>query len=631
MSLRRKSGSPTEPPSDLIQKFANLVNHAIHLDYTGVLEDFTGGEALPQFDPAHLTKLDHFVTELREDRSTQNHIILLKNELLKLASSDMSLSSTKQAEFFETLANNPQAIALLIHIRNDLYGPDGQLLKKILLGAAHEPVNRKAFLAGQDLGSCIKKYPDTKDWWHCVIAEPTHVKTLFSSDAYGTLLLRFSQTKLKQHLDQFSELTGQEGRLVENEVIWASLRLISLVDYASLRGFHQTVKNLTPEDLKQNLLTLAKYLKASDNGKLAQIVAELGPDLKAFGEALIKSYSGKTFAELNSEDLHQMLVDLSLVLSKYAPPETGPVIPFETQTQVDPQRDIFDEIQDIQRQATQIITETHIRRLSALIEELMKDPASEENLIQVKNAFLDAPPEIQPWSTNRLEHLNSKTIRLLLKIRDSLYGPDGQLLKEILLGAANNLDNREVFFAGQIMGDCTKQYPKEEGWWFPMGRCVVQHLHSAVSLYYFAGHYGTLLINFADTPLKQQLEEFAKLTGQDTRLDAAEARWTAVKLIKIVDYESLDWLHEYLQEIDYKTLQELIRTLVSYLKDSKSGKIQALLSEFGPRLQKEGLALFESFTGQSLRNLDAQGLHQLLEKLDAFLLNEEYGAITYLR
>lgn len=611
-------------PSVLAEKFSNLVERALKLGVSDFFQDSS-----PKIDRIHSERLGAFIAELRVDQTGQNNLILLKNEFLSLAESNFQLKPIEQADFFEKTANNPKALEVLIHIRNDLYGPDGKLLKKILLGAANDPVKRKVFLAAQGLGNCIKKYPNKADWWRCVTADPVQVKTVFSDDQYGFDLLKFSQSELKKHLDAFSEITGDQGRMIEGEFIWASIRLINFTDYASLGWAHRTVRDLTQENLREHLLAAAAYLKASNQGKLNQLVSDLMPELREFAHALVESVTGKSWANLGQKDLQTLLDQLGDFLTKYFPgkPEQEPQFASEPPPQDSAEHDMFDRFYDLREKATSMVTKTHVHKLSAFVEELLKDPESEKNLIEVKNAFLNSPPQVQSWSADWIAHLldtvayDENAVSILLKIRDGLYGPDGQLLKKILLAAANSASDQTAFLAGQAYNKCVKEY----GWY----RCHPTGLYWETFRHY-AWIKNSDKIRFSKTQLSANLQAFLKIIKQEGELREEDTLvWASIKLLPILSYSSLDWFHQYIQQVDPENLKEDLHSLAKYLRDSRPEQVEAMLSEFGPHMH-EGHALFESFTGKSLRGLDVPALHSLLEKLDAFLINEEYGLISYI-
>lgn len=303
-------------------------------------------------------------------------------------------------------------------------------------------------------------------------------------------------------------------------------------------------------------------------------------------------------------------------------------------------------IKGFQDNASLILQEKYLQQADAFITELKADKASLENIIAVKNVFLDSALTQAAESTKtlaeqaqNLEALanNNRALELILKIRTNLYGPDGQLFKKLLLGAANDENKREAFFSGQLISECTKQHPKEEEEWYKARCALLEHpTHGLPLLFYSAmpteyGAYVRLLLSFGDTDLRKNLDAFLETTREKGTLDKTELLWTAMKLLKISDYKSLDWLREYIRKLDEKTLKSWLEFFSKWLAAPKQSHMKKLISELEPELREVGIAIVESYVGKSLQELNSKDLEQFLEKLSALLKNEEFGPIWYIR
>ncbi|MEI6804915.1 MAG: hypothetical protein WCK49_00220 [Myxococcaceae bacterium] len=584
VGFNRSDKSPSKP-SAAMQAFADLVNRAIGLADTELSENFSP-ESILLIEQIYTDRFAAFITELKKDTQTQSNLIKLKNELMGFEISNPGLKPIEQAAFFEKIANNPKALKILIEIRNDLYGPDGKLLKRILWGAAHDPIKKQALISGQILGLCKTL--------HCAISKPENIKPIFSDHPYALDLIVFSQSKLKKDLDAFSGLTGEEGHLIEDEFIWTGLRLIALTDYVSLAWAHEYIRDLTEEKLKERLLAAAQYLKAPKQGKINQLAADLMPELREFARTLIEP--------LTSKDLQDLLNKLSEYLTQYS--KNNPVL---SSPILSPKPSIESPIR------------THIRRLDDFAQELLRDPIAEQNLIEVKDAFLNSAPKRHAWSgvewASFIDTIaaHPETISILLRIRDSLYGPDGQLLKKILLSAAHDNTERDAFLAGQAYNKCVKEHS--------IYQCLPTGLYQEAFMHY-ASMKNSDKILFSKTRLKADLDTFLEITQKDGELGAGEENklvWACIKLLPILSYSSLSWLHNDIKKIEARTLKNHLLSLSKYLRDSKQGQVEALLSEFGPQIHETGHSLFAAFTGKSLKDLTPEELHGLLEQLDAFL------------
>lgn len=253
--------------------------------------------------------------------------------------------------------------------------------------------------------------------------------------------------------------------------------------------------------------------------------------------------------------------------------------------------DIWGLIEDFDEAAVFLLTEINVNRLDAFVAELSKDDASLENIVAVKNLFLDPAcegtcmyPEGQAVFLEKLAN-NPKAIETILKIRDGLYGPDGQRLKSILLQAAKDPVKRKTFLSGQAFDS--------GGNWSSWQLCSLFTL----DLYWFSR-----------TDLRKHLKEFSTISGEDSELDNKELTWAALKLISIVDYESLDFFHALVKSLTAKQLKDYLERFAKQVRKSRH---EEQISKLVPEL-------FKFYTGKSLKNLDKKEFGELLEQLASY-------------
>ncbi|MEI6790124.1 MAG: hypothetical protein WCK42_02965 [Myxococcaceae bacterium] len=292
---------------------------------------------------------------------------------------------------------------------------------------------------------------------------------------------------------------------------------------------------------------------------------------------------------------------------------------------------------DLQTRASAILTERHVQRLDAFIDELKKDTDTQNNLIAIKNLYLKPSSEgVCPnpdWYINFIKKFtndpnDSINLDLILDIRKGLYGSEGKLLKEILLGAAEKKEKKEALFAGMVIQECVKNSrwsPKAEwscgGWYYRQEAAAAQANKE----------YLALMKEFQKTTLSENIDKFLALMGEKAPLDRDELTWTGVKLISLLNYQSLDWLHSYVKTMDKKQLKEWLDWVLGYLKDSKHENFKKLLVNLHPELRESGELILEHYTGKSLAKLDQKTFQTLLEKTSLILRDQEYGPIWYIR
>ncbi len=286
--------------------------------------------------------------------------------------------------------------------------------------------------------------------------------------------------------------------------------------------------------------------------------------------------------------------------------------------------DVWGLMEDFHETAMLVLTEQNVHRLDAFITELSNDEAGLENIIAVKNAFLEPSNEgtcLYPAGQAAfLEKLATpEGIELILTIRDGLYGSDGQLLKEILLWASQDEFNKSDFLAGQILGKCIDEYldtygNETQNWWIsPEHHCASQHL-AGVFMISLRGQ-STNLRKLGATTLKQNLRKLAKFIGEEGDLDDKELTWAMLKLIPVMDYQSLDFLRDLVKNLTAKQLQDYLLKLAIYLREPSQEKFQILLSKSEENIHRLVPELFEYYTNMSLKNLDKNQLRELLRQL----------------
>lgn len=265
---------------------------------------------LPKSQQIYVTRLADFVSELQADMDSVNHLVAIKNLLLDQPES----YETSHSLELKTLADNQQEIDLLIAIKNELYRPDGALLKKLLLEAAKDPEKQEILLNGQIIAECLKQYQDSKHSWFakikCGLAHPMATQNVLSSD-YGKLLLEFSETSLKAHLDQLEHMTGRDSQIEPSEVTWLSLNLVSILNYRSLGWLHKYVQDMNATQLKEWLLFLSRFIDNPSGNNFEENLSKIQPKLHAITHEILKTYTGKSLKDLNAEDLVNLLNSLS--------------------------------------------------------------------------------------------------------------------------------------------------------------------------------------------------------------------------------------------------------------------------------------------------------------------------------
>lgn len=588
-NLKLSYRKPPEKPSWMKQKLGEFIDQVTDL--------------FQYENQIYLKRFKAFIAELKSDPQTQENLILVKNELLKFS------LEIQETNFLEKLSQDSNAAQALLKIRDNLYGPDGKLFKEILLEAAHDPEKRKAFLAGQALSDCLKQYPQKTDWYNkCLEPYPFHAKTLIEKSGYAVKLHQFGESELKKNLDHFAEITGQEGHLNTQELTWAGMKLMVLLDYKSLAWLHEFIQKIDAPTLRQRLLFFVNALKNSENPELRKFLSKFGPQLYELAEDTFKAYTKKSFQDFNAQDLNLLLQKICQILG-IAPSELPPV--FESYQKPRESKDL---VGDFREKVSKKIHAKHVHMFNNFIQELSNKPMALEQIIDVKNILLNSP--IGSNFSTILEKIimTDNAIDLLFKIKQDLYGPDGKLLKNILLGAANDPEQKEAFERAQAYARCRKEY-----YFFECnpGRLVFEWLRSSEK------------IRFNRTPLKAHLDEFSEMMGLDNQLDLSALTWAAIKLLPITEYESLDPLHGDLGTMRKKKFQEWLVFLNDSLKELKTSRIHALFSGT-PEQLKLAQDLFKSFTGQSIQEFNASELRQLLEKLSVFLTNEEYGVLWFI-
>ena len=294
-------------------------------------------------------------------------------------------------------------------------------------------------------------------------------------------------------------------------------------------------------------------------------------------------------------------------------------------------------LENVHKQATTFLKEEYVLKLNAFLTELISDTATQQNIIRVKNLFLDPNqadtcPDLeltQHWYVSLLEKMAERpeNLDLLLKIREGLYGSDGQRLRKILQTAAHNPDEKTILLEGILFKKCEKK----------LGKFACREKLSWKLSQEFFWHHSPVYttpsdrITFSESKLMKNLDALAVIMGENNELGKDELTWTAIELIKIIDYRSLEWLHQYIQNLKPETLKKRLLWIASFLKESKNDQLKQLLSNLEPELREFGQILLKSYECPSLINLDQKGLQMLLEKTSALLVDHEHGAVRYIR
>ena len=158
-------------------------------------------------------------------------------------------------------------------------------------------------------------------------------------------------------------------------------------------------------------------------------------------------------------------------------------------------------------------------------------------------------------------------------VRDGLYTSDGQVLRAILATAASNQEERNAFIAGL-------QYEKCKNWFWQCGI----------------------------PPLSWNKLRFKYLSSLKGHIDALEEKLIQIGALQDSDFSDfdprlLDPYEPYFQL--YTQLEPLLGPLISFL--------------------------FGHYTEKSIEKLDLLELRELLQKLIAFLDDNEHGALGFIR
>lgn len=571
-NLKLSYRKPPEKPSWIEQKLGEFIDQVTDL--------------FQYENQIYLKRFKAFIAELKSDPQTQENLILVKNELLKFS------LEIQETDFLEKLSQNSDALQVLLKIRDNLYGPDGKLFKEILLEAAHDPEKRKAFFAGQALSDCLKQHHPLQ----CLEEHPLHPKTLIEKSGYAVKLHRFGESELKKNLDHFTEITGQEGHLNTQELTWAALKLMVLLDYKSLAWLHKWIQKIDAPTLQGGLLFFVNALKDSQNPELEQFLSKFGPQLYELAEDTFKAYTKKSFQDFNAQDLNLLLQKICQILG-IAPSELPPV--FESYQQPEEAKDF---VGDVRQKVSEMIREEHVHMLNHFIQELYQDPAALGQIIDIKNVLLEKSSMSGPLYLRTILETMFKNSHLLYEIKQDLYGPDGKLLKKILLEAAYDPQEKEAFERALAYERCQKElnYSYYSYGYCNPGRLILEKLR------------GSDKAKFSETTLKTHLDELSKVLGLGNQLDPGALTWVAVKQLKNTDDESLRHLHEYLDAMNEQEFKNWLIFLNTSLEKLKS---QTLGGFKNPPLQDFGI--FQ--------------LHELLGKLSLFLVNEEYGVLWFIK
>lgn len=164
-------------------------------------------------------------------------------------------------------------------------------------------------------------------------------------------------------------------------------------------------------------------------------------------------------------------------------------------------------------------------------------------------------------------------LRLILEIRDDLYGPEGGLFKSILVAAAKERSERDAFIAGL-------QYEKCKKWFWNCGL----------------------------PPISWDKIKFKLLSKLKSNLDLLEQ-----KIVQLGNFPEND-----LADFDPRSLDPY-ENYFQLFAESESD-LGSLIS-----------FLFGFYTDQSLRDLNQNELRDILEKQISFLGDKENGALGFIR
>jgi hypothetical protein len=298
-----------------------------------------------------IARTTDFLEELQSDarKADRENMVQLKNKLdSKIRKTYIPVEEPYWAQFEEKtsmaedeplasklsrMANDDKMLDILMAIKNSFYKPNGELsddaktLKKILLEAANDPIKKKAFLAGQVLGKCIDEYIDAgydydSKWvlFQCGRRHPIYASNIGIFDnPYKTLLMGFANTPLKKNIAALTKSTGEKSELEDDELTWIGIKLLTIIDYDSLRFFHKFVAGLTKENLKKHLLDLAWLLDSKTTEEQEQLLAELKPQAPGLGYFLFEFYTENKLPELSEEQLRVLIGQLVSFLNKSRP------------------------------------------------------------------------------------------------------------------------------------------------------------------------------------------------------------------------------------------------------------------------------------------------------------------------
>lgn len=168
---------------------------------------------------------------------------------------------------------------------------------------------------------------------------------------------------------------------------------------------------------------------------------------------------------------------------------------------------------------------------------------------------------------------NPEVLKLILDIRDGMYGPDGELFKSILVAAAKERSERDAFIAGL-------QYEKCRKWFWNCGL----------------------------PPISWDKIKFKLLSKLKSNLDLLEQ-----KIVQLGNFPE-----NYLSDFDPRSLDPY-ENYFQLFAESESD-LGSLIS-----------FLFGFYTNQSLRDLNQNELQGVFEKQISFLNDKENGAIGFIR
>lgn len=266
----------------------------------------------------------------------------------------------------------------------------------------------------------------------------------------------------------------------------------------------------------------------------------------------------------------------------------------------------FDQMMAAREILLLVLTEANSDRLSDLASDLRKNTTNLKDIVTLKDSSLcpgpmnfcpvkaGAPPALKLESIVQ----NDMTLITILAIRDGLYGQDGQQVKKILLGAAHDPVKKAALLGGQNIGACAKEN------WFLKILCVVWH---PVCLWDIGWNdYQNALFEFDSSGLYKNIRKLLNDTIEDT-----EQTWAAFRLIPILEHASFKFFHEAAQKLTKEQLRDYLLILAELLRNPTTPQISP---------QDQAYFLFESITGNSLRNLDDKRLGELLDELSAYVL-----------